>query len=458
MRVKGPKAVRKHVRVVVKGPRQPGARKKFKRTIKKTTTWPRVRPGVYRIKVRKVSFHNQVLETSVTKKRVRIRRNRARKATKVKILRPRYCLRAGGHGSRLLAWGDNQHGQLGSRGGGVASTPQVNRWLRGADQVTGTAASVVARCQDGTVWTWGDNSYGQLGFGGSQGKVWPVRVKRVTGALEVAAGSRTAYARDADGTVWAWGSGRYGELGNGSSGPGIMQRRPVRVALPAPAVAIAAGGHTAYAVLDDGRVAAWGNGGVGQRGDGTLGESTPTPVIVTGLSDVVAIAAGRSTAYALSSSSLLHAWGDANQGQIAGYDGSSSSAPVPVRWNVHRIGASQAAGYYATTTGDIHGWGSGRHHDVGFDNGGNPAAPGPIEPLHSSGHQVAAFAGKGYTGYVLTVTRHVWSWGSNSRGQAGTGAPLTGPASTSGVLPAQVAGLSGIVAIGAGDLNGYAIR
>ncbi len=53
----------------------------------------------------------------------------------------------------------------------------------------------------------------------------------------------------------------------------------------------------------------------------------------------------------------------------------------------------------------------------------------------------------------------MWSWGDNQHGQLGTGAARTGPShNTGGLLPAPITGLSGVTAIGAGRINGYAIR
>ncbi|HEY4994205.1 MAG TPA: RCC1 domain-containing protein, partial [Nakamurella sp.] len=73
---------------------------------------------------------------------------------------------------------------------------------------------------------------------------------------------------------------------------------PVTVSGLTGVTAIAAGATAGYALLTDGTVQAWGYGADGELGNGgTTNSSTPAPV--AGLTGVTAIAAGGSTSYAL---------------------------------------------------------------------------------------------------------------------------------------------------------------
>ena len=61
-------------------------------------------------------------------------------------------------------------------------------------------------------------------------------------------------------------------------------------------VAIAGGGYHSLALKSDGTVWAWGYNGYGQLGDGST-TNRLTPVPVSGLTGVVAIAGGMTTAW-----------------------------------------------------------------------------------------------------------------------------------------------------------------
>src|SRR5580704_3915382 len=77
-----------------------------------------------------------------------------------------------------------------------------------------------------------------------------------------------------DGTVRVWGEGNYGELGNGLFG--IDSPTPVAVSGLSGVVAIARGSYHNLALLGDGTVRAWGFNAWGQLGDGTtMNRATP---------------------------------------------------------------------------------------------------------------------------------------------------------------------------------------
>ena len=71
----------------------------------------------------------------------------------------------------------------------------------------------------------------------------------------------------------------------------------------------------------------WGYNGFGQLGDGTT-TSRPTPVEVSGLGNVTAIAAGAFHTCALSSAGTVKCWGYNAYGQLG--DGTTSSRSTPV--------------------------------------------------------------------------------------------------------------------------------
>lgn len=89
------------------------------------------------------------------------------------------------------------------------------------------------------------------------------------------AGISHTVALKADGSVWAWGFNSSGQLGNGATTNSFT---PVQVSGLSGVTAVAAGGDHAFA-LKAGTVWAWGDNYYGQLGDGSTTNRT-TPVIV----------------------------------------------------------------------------------------------------------------------------------------------------------------------------------
>lgn len=152
-----------------------------------------------------------------------------------------------------------------------------------------------------------------------------------------AAGAETAFAVLADGTIRAWGNGGS-LLGTGDSmAPSTGTPRPVTGITTAQG--IAAGQASACALLSGGTVACWGDNSYGQLGtDPTVTASSATPIAVTGLSDAIAIAAGAVHACALISGGTVECWGSNDFGELGntlttscnGGTDKCSAAPVPV--------------------------------------------------------------------------------------------------------------------------------
>jgi len=135
------------------------------------------------------------------------------------------------------------------------------------------------------------------------------------------------------------GDNSLGELGGGGCGPAPAGRPdtclgssvPQRVPDLTEVVAIAAGGDSVYALRRDGSVWAWGDDEFGELGDGVRRLDEGAPVKVRGLSHVVAIAAGSCSGYALLGDRTVWAWGRGDSGQLG--DGSTSDRSIPVQVN-----------------------------------------------------------------------------------------------------------------------------
>src|SRR6185295_3241807 len=129
---------------------------------------------------------------------------------------------------------------------------------------------------DGTVWGWG------------AGVATPAQVSGLSSVLAIATGRGHSLALKSDGTVWAWGDGQLGQLGDGNfytSPPGVAT--PVQVSGLTAVTAIAGGTYHSLALKSDGTVWTWCHGDSGQLGDGnfytTGNQGVATPVQVSGL-------------------------------------------------------------------------------------------------------------------------------------------------------------------------------
>ena len=296
-------------------------------------------------------------------------------------------------GTQTRTWGGNLYGQFGNGGfapddcdPGAAILPCANIALpvTTLNSVVAAAAGElhsVALTSDGTVWSWGDDSTGQLGNGvGTPNScnapfftpcaLSPVPVSGLGNVVAVAAGERHSVALLRDGTVWAWGSNVLGQLGNGGlspddcdSGPGTLPCRisPVQVSGLTNIVAIAAGGSHSLALRDDGSVYAWGRGTSGQLGNGVSSGSN-VPVQVSGLTNAVTkVAAGGNHSLALRSDGTVVAWGSDASGQL-GNGGAATNSPTPISvGGLANIAAVAAGGSHSVAVrgdGTVAAWGA----------------------------------------------------------------------------------------------------
>ncbi len=251
-------------------------------------------------------------------------------------------------------------------------------------EISAGAAYSLALLSNGSVMAWGDNQSGELGDGTTSSSDVPVAVSLPpdTTAVAVSAGSYHSLAVLSDGTVLAWGANNEGQLGIGTtSGPetcpgGACSRTPVQVSALTGVVGVSAGekgpvGHTSnsLAVLGNGTVRGWGYGqdspvpicAIGQtppcsESDGNVLEHVvevsagnayslarlssgtvdswdgccEVPTEVRGLSGVTAISAGEGHSLALLEDGAVMAWGASNDGQLGDGAENSSSTPVAV--------------------------------------------------------------------------------------------------------------------------------
>jgi alpha-tubulin suppressor-like RCC1 family protein len=263
-------------------------------------------------------------------------------------------------GTAGLSWGQNGNTDLGAGYKDNYEAGPVS--VLGLTNVAAIAAGYhfsLALLSDATVTAWGGNDYGQLGNGTRERSAMPTPVSGLSNVKAVGAGGTHAVALLTSEAVMVWGSNEYGELGNGELNPrertntkgekeatmiGTGSTEPVEVPGLKNVVAVALGGGTDYALLENGTLMAWGRNDFGQLGIGVIGpeacktfigvipcSTKPRPVALSALPEgvkVTEVFAGAHAAYALLSNGEVRAWGHNTRGALG--DGSTTDSDVPV--------------------------------------------------------------------------------------------------------------------------------
>jgi alpha-tubulin suppressor-like RCC1 family protein len=209
--------------------------------------------------------------------------------------------------------------------------------------------SVLALKADGTVWFWGADTLGESGDGGQVTSSVPLLVPIAATIRQVAAGDRYSFALDTNGDVWAWGDNSGGALSNTGINRSTAARTSVRNVQ-----AIAAGGPGLVVYLQS-------DGTIRKAGAKANIGNNVDPIFVPGLANIVAIAAGEDTAYALRSDNTLFAFGGGSSGELGNNTTAFSTTPVAVQGitgAVSRIAAAKNRAGAVTADGKVWTWGA----------------------------------------------------------------------------------------------------
>lgn len=359
----------------------------------------------------------------------------------------------------VVGWGRNATGGLGAGYRG-ASRGAVSTQLKDVRAVA-TAGSSYALMENGTVDAWGDNTFGQLGNGTHSMTSVPAPVHGVTNAIAIAAGAEHAMALLSNGTVMTWGGNSYGQLGIGTPGEGreVGEANPVLVPGLSGVVAIAAGGADDAALLENGTVEAWGENKSGQLGDGTTAEKdVPTPV--KGLTHVKSIAIGGDSSIgghllAVLQNGTVMAVGGNTSGQLGDGSTTASSSPVPVKGlsGVAEVAGDISHSIALLENGTAMTWGSNGDGQLGVPTreqcNGSPCSRVAVAVGLSDVTAISA----GYRFSLAISNGKAFAWGWNQHHELGQPGTSTSDQSR----PVQVPGISELSAISAGGFHSLAL-
>ncbi len=234
----------------------------------------------------------------------------------------------------LWGWGSNSKGQLGFDPGSVASPTQIPGFSGVVAAAAGFEHTLVLK-SDGTLWSMGRDDCGQLGFDTGSPYWTKTPTQIMSGVVSISAGNLHSVAVKSDGAVWAWGCNGDGQVGNDVN-IGTMDRNPTptQVGGLSGIIKISSGLIHNLALTSTGSVYAWGWNTDGELGvaptstthDGTEYYSS-TPILVSGLSNIIAVAGGYQHSMSLKSDGTVYTWGGNAYGQLG--DGTTTNRFTP---------------------------------------------------------------------------------------------------------------------------------
>ena len=274
-------------------------------------------------------------------------------------------------------------------------------------------------------------------------------------ARAITGGSEHTCAILPSGRVKCWGQNLDGQLGQDSNGdvgdqPGELAALPaVNLGVGRTATAISAGIQHTCALLDDGTVKCWGNGGAGRLGQGntaTLGDqpgemAALAPVDLGPGRTATAITAGGAHTCAVLDDGSVKCWGSNASGRLGqdntenvGDQAGELAALAPVDLGPGRTATAVSASFAHTCAllddGTVKCWGSGNSGQLGNDATGNVgdqagdmAALAPVN-LGVGRTATAVSAGPQHS-CALLDDGTVKCWGSGADGRLGQGSTTT---------------------------------
>src|SRR5690606_30902968 len=90
---------------------------------------------------------------------------------------------------------------------------------------------------------------------------------------------------------------------------------------------VSVGQDTVCVVLADRTVRCWGANGNGKLGNGSFASSSPSPVVVTGLTDAESVSVGGSSVCAVRTGGAVACWGANGAGQLGNGGTAESRTP-----------------------------------------------------------------------------------------------------------------------------------
>lgn len=257
-------------------------------------------------------------------------------------------------------------------------------------------------------------------------------------AATVAAGQGSTCATDTTGRLLCWGGGSRGAVGHGAFDAVVAT--PTNIGR---AVSVAVGGSHACAILAGGEVSCWGANDRGQLGLGDIGTDRSAPAPVPALEGVVALSLGEAFSCAVDETGKLRCWGAGESGQLG--VGATNDLPTPTavagEVTFSSIGAGDRHACALADDQRLYCWGANESAQLGLGVRGITRGRATPTLVDETTLFTTVSAGS-FHSCAQGVSRTLFCWGDNARGQLGAGDRIDRrrPTPVSGILAMADAG------------------
>jgi alpha-tubulin suppressor-like RCC1 family protein len=334
-----------------------------------------------------------------------------------------------------FCWGLGNYGQLGI---GITASSKVPMSVLAAGALQGksfthidTGSYHVCGIASGSAFCWGYNQSGQLGNNTSSSSSTPaavattgVLVGKVVTAISVGGNYSCAVA---SGAAFCWGSNVSGELGDGTKASSLTPVAVDATLVKTGSTYEISAGFAHTCALTAGIANCWGNNGNGALGNSLENSNVPTPVTTKGVLDGKSVTdiSSLSQNTCVVANGAAYCWGEGSVGQLGNGRNQNFATPVAVSTSGVLAGKTVTAisvGYRyacAIASGDVYCWGYNLQGQLG--NSSKISSNVPVAVTKSDG-----LAGKTVTALIASYNHTcaiasgaVFCWGSNESGQLG---------------------------------------
>ncbi len=211
------------------------------------------------------------------------------------------------------------------------------------------------------------------------------------------------------------------------------------------ATKVATGKYHACALIVDGTVRCWGANTIGQANPASPDWFVPTPTLVEGITDAVAISAGYAATCALLRDHTVRCWGYAPYLGGTPLGGAAGPAEVAGITTATRVDVGSHSACAVLAGGGVDCWGFNGNGEIGDGTTTSAATPQPVAGITTAVDVAVGSA----TACAALADGTVRCWGANYSGETGKGS-----VSASEPLPVPVPGISSATAVAVGA--GYA--
>jgi alpha-tubulin suppressor-like RCC1 family protein len=317
-----------------------------------------------------------------------------------------------------LAWGCNLNGRLGDGTVIEKSSPMtviggITNW----SQVS-AASNHSLGIANKIAYAWGNNGRGRLGDGTSTDRISPVTVVGgITDWKQLHGGFQHSLGLTENGITYAWGCNSLGQIGNGTT---TSHSSPVTVVGGITNWSkVSTGGNHNLGLTNTNIAYAWGYNGNGRLGDGTVIDRSSPVTVVGGITNWSSVSVGNQHSLGLTDDGIAYAWGAGGNGRLGDGTVIDRSSPVTVvggiaNWSQVSAGTGHSLG--VTDTGIAYAWGLGNNGRLGDNTIITRSSPVTVVGGIANWSQVSAGI---FHSLGVTDTGIVYAWGYNLNGRLG---------------------------------------